>query len=123
MARDKLHVIRIASAERIDLFRPEVTRRARGAVEIRGGAHCSPRLDGRDHYAPVELWVVEPGRLDAARAVVRQIEGMLSACTGDDEFALARARDAVNVAMTEEMQRVMKGAMRLDTWLDQGRPV
>ena len=121
MARDKTHVIRFASAERVDLFIPRIVRRKDGSVEIHGGGVS--RRDGGDSYQPHELWVVEPSRLDAVRSVVRQIETMLSACAAGDEFALARQRDSVNVAMVEEMQRVMKGATRLDAWLKQGRPL
>jgi hypothetical protein len=121
MARDKTHVIRFASAERADLFIPRLVRRADGSVEVYGGGVT--RRDGADHYLPHEVWVVEPSRLDAVRAVMGQIERMISQCDGPDEFHIARARDAVNVAMVEEMQRVMKGASRLDAWLASGRDV
>ncbi len=115
MARDKTHVIRFASAERADLFIPRLVRRADGSVEVHGGGVT--RRDGADYYLPHEVWVVEPSRLDAVRSVLNQIERMLSQCDGPDEFHLARARDEVNVAMVEEMQRVMKGSMRLDQWI------
>jgi hypothetical protein len=97
-----------------------LVRRAGGAVEVHGGI---PRRDGGDFYQPREVWVVTPDRLDAVRAVLRQIETMLSACSGADDILLARAKDTVNVSMVEEMQRVMKGAMRLDHWLERGLPL
>lgn len=116
MARDKIHLLRCASAERIELFRPVYTRRSDGAVEVRGGAHCGTRPNGLDHYKLEELWVIEPDKLDAVRSIVGEIERALSNASGADEFALARARDAVSMAIVEQLQPEMKGAKLAHQW-------
>lgn len=119
MARDKIHLLRCASPHRIDLFRPVFKRRADGAVEVRGGAHCDTRLNGLDHYLPCELWVIEPDRLDAITGLVRDIERAHSQAAGHDEFALARARDSVGVHLAEELSRALKGSITLEQWIAQ----
>lgn len=116
MARDKIHLLRCASAERIDLFRPLYARRADGKIEVRGGVHCDTRPNGLDHYTLDELWVIEPSKLDAIRSVVGEIERAASAATGGDDFARARARDAVSVAVVEHLLPVLKGAKLGHQW-------
>ena len=113
----KIHLLRWASAGRIDLFIPEYRRVSGGSVQIRGGAHCANRPCGLDYYLPEELWVVGPDKIDAVKGCVRDLERAYSAADGKDEFALARARDQVSVNMVEALGRILKGVDRLDHYI------
>ncbi len=128
MARDKIHLLRWASADRIDLFRGVFTRRKDGSIEIRGGAHCERRPCGLDHYQPHEVWVIEPDRLDAIKSFTGEVERAISQAVAAQvahlapnmvEFAHARARDAVSQGMVNELTMLLKGCLRLDQWIIQ----